>query len=279
MSLSFARPLISLEKTIHARTGRLSRELTKACCRGHTLVVTPAPSDSTRTLLLLYKQPHVYKNAPQGLLCPVGVRVQGFIDKCNLKPLGNWTKDSLPQTALQSITLSGGLGHQPLFDDYKAAVDEVVAFIYRALNSAPVNNGRPTSDSLYATRRVFTKITGRNRDAPSVLSAGDDPMLLCDAIRNTWRVTEKARVGMYVENVGEVGGGSRVPCEPLLLAEGDFVDVCVGFDIVTRYNRSGAQHQVHLTIEHVLLLTPAAENIPMDVEPQSVHIQGPGLDF
>jgi hypothetical protein len=48
--------------------------------------------DHTRGLMLLYKDPPVYPNSPAELMCPVGVRVQGFIERCNLKTLGNWTR-------------------------------------------------------------------------------------------------------------------------------------------------------------------------------------------
>ncbi|KAJ7086500.1 hypothetical protein C8R44DRAFT_893565 [Mycena epipterygia] len=239
----------------------------------------PAPADSTRSLMLLYKEPHVYKNAPEGLLCPVGIRVQGYVDKCNLNALGNWTDESAPQTALQSILLSGSGTHQGIFGEYKAAVDEVVSFIYRTLNARAPESYRSQSDQLYATRRVFTKITAKNRDAPSALTPGDDPMGLCQNIRDHWRVLDKAQVGMFVGDAEDELGGSKVPCEPLLITEGDFVDVCIGFDIVTRRQKGSLVHQVHLTIEHILLLVAAAEIMPMDVEPQPVHVQGPGLSF
>lgn len=48
--------------------------------------------DHTRGLLLLYKNPRILRNAPGGLLCPVGIRVQGFVERCNLKALGAWSR-------------------------------------------------------------------------------------------------------------------------------------------------------------------------------------------
>jgi hypothetical protein len=54
------------------------------------------------------------------------------------------------------------------------------------------------------------------------------------------------------------------------LNEGDFVDVCVGFDIVTCRNRQGKTiHQVHLTIELVLLL--ASATVVPKVSPSFTH--------
>jgi hypothetical protein len=54
------------------------------------------------------------------------------------------------------------------------------------------------------------------------------------------------------------------------LNEADFVSVCVGFDIVTCRDRQGKTiHQVHLTMEHVLLLASAAV-IPK-VSPSFTH--------
>jgi hypothetical protein len=48
--------------------------------------------DHTRGLKLLYKNPPVYANSPADVMSPVGIRVQGFIERCNLKPLGSWIR-------------------------------------------------------------------------------------------------------------------------------------------------------------------------------------------
>jgi hypothetical protein len=65
-------------------------------------------------------------------------------------------------------------------------------------------------------------------------------------------VLKKLSVGVYVE---DEDGNFKAPCDALVFAEGDFVDVCVGFDIVSKKGRDGAMVvQVHLNIEHVLLL-------------------------
>ncbi|KAJ7444273.1 hypothetical protein B0H11DRAFT_1931212 [Mycena galericulata] len=46
--------------------------------------------DMMWSLLLLYKTPHVYPGAPSNMLYPMGVRMQDYIEKCNLRGLGNW---------------------------------------------------------------------------------------------------------------------------------------------------------------------------------------------
>lgn len=51
----------------------------------------PAAQDRTCQFLFVYKHPHIFPNSPPNVLHPVGVRVQGFIEACNLCPLGNWT--------------------------------------------------------------------------------------------------------------------------------------------------------------------------------------------
>ncbi|KAJ7088626.1 hypothetical protein C8R44DRAFT_892691 [Mycena epipterygia] len=104
-------------------------------------------------------------------------------------------------------------------------------------------------------------------------------MRICDSVNEAWRVVDKAQVGMYITDTVNVSGATKVPCDPLLITEGDFVNVCIGFDIVTRQTKGTVFHQVHLTNEHILLLVAAAEVGPMDDVPEVVHVQGPGLSF
>lgn len=60
---------------------------------------------------------------------------------------------------------------------------------------------------------------------------------------------------MYVPDDVDPTDGEAIPCDPLIICQGDFVDVCVGFDIVTKYGHNGELNvQVHLNIQHVLLL-------------------------
>jgi hypothetical protein len=95
-------------------------------------------------------------------------------------------------------------------------------------------------------------VNASNRKQPSALEAGDDPLGLCKELDNDWQVLKKLSVGMYVE---DEDGNFKAPCDALVFAEGDFVDVCVGFDIVSKKGRDGSMViQVHLNIEHVLLL-------------------------
>jgi hypothetical protein len=57
----------------------------------------PSATDRSRTLRLLYRNPPVYKNRPLHVIFPVGVRIQGFVDSCNLRALGNWKRFGLPR--------------------------------------------------------------------------------------------------------------------------------------------------------------------------------------
>lgn len=75
-------------------------------------------------------------------------------------------------------------------------------------------------------------------------------------MENRWRVTNKMQCGQVItDGMGE----SRMEyCNPAQLQVGDFVDVCVSFDIVTRKRPGQARSiQVHLTIQHVILLKSA----------------------
>jgi hypothetical protein len=84
---------------------------------------------------------------------------------------------------------------------------------------------------------------------------GDDPTDSCAAIESEWRVLKKLSIGMYIPDEVDPADGVAIPCDPLVISQGDFVDVCVGFDIVSKYAYNGELNvQVHLNIQHVLLL-------------------------
>ncbi|KAJ7088876.1 hypothetical protein B0H15DRAFT_800820 [Mycena belliarum] len=239
----------------------------------------PNERDASRGLLLLYKNPPILKNAPVDALFPVGIRVQGFVERCNLKPLGTWASGRSAASAIQFIVLTGGQDHGSVFGQYKTAVSSVVDYIYKCLNVTPPANEQD-HDTMFIARRVFTKVTRSNRRVPSALERGDDPLGLCKSIDKEWRVLNKPSIGMYIPDDYDVSDGAIVPCDGMGLTEGDFVDVCVGFDIVHRRGRMGEESvQVHLKIEHVLLLASAQLAAIADDEAQTVAVQNPGLSF
>ncbi|KAJ7774872.1 hypothetical protein B0H16DRAFT_1713320 [Mycena metata] len=239
----------------------------------------PSARDHTRNLLLLYKQPRILPNSPKGILCPVGVRIQGFVERCNLKPLGSWERGKGPQGAIQHIVLSGGKHNADVFREYKATVNEIVKFIARTLGvPVPARVERDDDDALFMARRVFTKVNGVNRGLPSALEPGDDPLDLCSSVHSEWRVLRKLKTGMYMASDMDPDGSYNAPCDAMVITEGDFVDVCVSFDIVTRRGpRNELGIQVHLNIEHILLLVSGADTQTVEEEP--IAIQEPGLTF
>ncbi|KAJ7155912.1 hypothetical protein C8R43DRAFT_949466 [Mycena crocata] len=241
----------------------------------------PRQRDHTRGILLTYRHPHMYANTPKGIICPVGIRVQGFIERCNLKPIGSWSPDKTPQSAFQHIVLSGGKEHGNIFFHYKTAVNDVVKFIHRELDvPPPTHRGEDDPEKMFVRRRVFTKVDVSNRRKASALEPGDDPMEYCKAIDREWRVMSKVAVGMYVPDEIEESEGDKVPCDPMVVSEGDFVDVCVGFDIVTRRSKDNKLVvQVHLNIEHVLVLVPAVEADEQEGTMEPAFFQAPGIIF
>ncbi|KAJ7887530.1 hypothetical protein B0H14DRAFT_2562712 [Mycena olivaceomarginata] len=228
-------------------------------------------ADRSRTLRLLYKNPPPHKNRPPHVIYPVGVRVQGFVDSCNLRPLGNWKRGVPPSSALQCIVLGGGVALDHQFSQYKRAISEITAYIYRCLNVP-----RPPSDvqersTLFAARRVFTKINARNCHLPSALGDGDDPLGDVASVAGNWKVLDKINVGMFVPDDVDPGDGDFVAMDAFHLRPGDFVDVCLGFDIVSRGPRGGRTVQVHLTIDHILLLSAAEQTTIAPPAPETVE--------
>jgi hypothetical protein len=106
---------------------------------------------------------------------------------------------------------------------------------------------------------------------------------------------KKVSVGMYVEEVEE-SEHFKVPCDAMIFTEGDFVDVCIGFDIVSKRGRDGWMNvQVHLNIEHILLLVagpdvgivrlfiyplaPSQNSAQEEDDDGEFAVQAPGLVF
>ncbi|KAF8215297.1 hypothetical protein K438DRAFT_1955274 [Mycena galopus ATCC 62051] len=208
----------------------------------------PSASDRSHAARLLYKEPPLLKNVPSNLIFPVGVRVQGFVDSCNLRKLGNYKKGMPPQAALQAIVLSGG-AHEHVFAQYRAAVFEVVNYIRWCLGLKAFEGGDADRKTMFIARRVFSK--------QSLLEAGDDPLNDAAAVSDSWRVIKKANIGMYVQDEHDPDASVFAAMDAFNVRPGDFVDVCVGFDIVTRGHGSSRTVKIHLTMEHVLMLLPA----------------------
>ncbi|KAJ7893528.1 hypothetical protein B0H13DRAFT_2037378 [Mycena leptocephala] len=139
--------------------------------------------------------------------------------RVNLRALGNWSPGRKPQTALQQIVLNGGRDYGDVFSKYKVAVGEVINYIYRCLDYH-AQDSSTESQSMTILRRVFTQVASWNRNSRCVLEPGNDPLDHMCSLNDEWKVF-------------------------------DFVDVCVGFDIVTRRDRQGKTiHRVHLTMEY-----------------------------
>lgn len=87
-----------------------------------------------------------------------------------------------------------------------------------------------------------------------VLQIEDDPENLCKKMSNEWVVSDKLPIGRKVD------GHKYVRCSPLIIGNGDFVDVAVELDIATSRNASGGNmNHVHLSMQHVIQLVTAQD--------------------
>ncbi|KAJ7868201.1 hypothetical protein B0H14DRAFT_3441348 [Mycena olivaceomarginata] len=218
-------------------------------------------TDRSRTLRLLYRNPPIYKNRPLHVIFPVGVRIQGFVDSCNLRALGNWKRGSPPSGALQCIVLGAAAGLDHQFSQYKTAISEIITYIYRCLNVERPPAVVQERGTIFAARCVFTKRC----------AMGDDPMGDAASVEGQWKVLDKVNVGMFVPDDVDPSDGDFVSMDPFHLRPGDFVDVCVGFDIVSRGPRGAKTVQVHLTIDHILLLAAAEKTTVPEVAEEMVE--------
>ncbi|KAJ7207797.1 hypothetical protein C8J57DRAFT_1257999 [Mycena rebaudengoi] len=240
--------------------------------------------DYTREHLLVYREP---PDESDNTLCPVGVRVQGFVARAILGPLGNWdgTRDGAVG-AVQTLVLEGH-GHDIPWVATMTAVRGIQDLVDLTLvgrgfsRPMPDRPPRPLEEQdLFATRRI----TARNRGARvSVLQEGDDLFGRCATVEGAWMVTRKLSSGRLVYD--EEGLTSFEPYDARAISEGDFVDICIGFDIVAKLgtHRGEMQYHVRRTLQHVLLLRTAAEieasRTEAIVRPPQVTVVEQGLTF
>ncbi|KAJ7286219.1 hypothetical protein C8J57DRAFT_1496888 [Mycena rebaudengoi] len=231
--------------------------------------------DLTREHMLLYRQP---PHAGPNVLCPVGVRVQGFVSRASLGPLGNWDGQRDGAVSAVQVLVLTCHGHTVPWGATMASLGAIRDLVETSLTgrgySRPIMRRPPrplAEQDIYMTRRVFEKITPRNRSLRvSALDDGDDPFGRTAAIQDDWMVTKKLSSGKLVQE--DEGGSYFVPHDPRAIGEGDFVDVCVGFDIVARRapRRGEVEFHVKQTLQHVILLRSAA-----DMEPDRAIVDRP----
>ncbi|KAJ7209370.1 hypothetical protein C8J57DRAFT_1540385 [Mycena rebaudengoi] len=204
-------------------------------------------ADYTREHLLLYKKPPATSD---NALFPVGIRVQGFVLKAALAPLGTWDgKRNTAVSAIQTLALGCG-GHEEPWRATIAALTSIQQLVHTAL----VGGGY--DDSNY--NRGHREIVDREADIvlpDNIQESRDTP--------DEWMVTKKLSSGRLVCSVDN---DYFEPYDSRAIAEGDFVDVCIGFDIVAKRNfkRGEPTYQLRFTIQHIILLKKAEDVVSGD---------------
>ncbi|KAJ6623308.1 hypothetical protein B0H10DRAFT_2213700 [Mycena sp. CBHHK59/15] len=227
-------------------------------------------ADYTREHVLLYKNP---PHAALNTVFPVGVRVQGFIMRSTLGMLGNW--EGTPGTAVsaaQSVALGCGGYREPWHATMLAfrAIEDLVQTSLSSGGFSRPGHRASTRDvvdqELYLTRRVFEKITTRNRGVRlSGYKTGTIHLVTALQSATNGELLEKFR---------------QDDCP------GDFVDVCIRFDIVAKREgkRGEMTYHVRYTIQHILLLKSAADleaelGAPEELRGPLVTVIEQGLSF
>ncbi|KAJ7131645.1 hypothetical protein C8R43DRAFT_1133590 [Mycena crocata] len=220
-----------------------------------------ASRERSRTKLLIYRQP---ADPAPGIVYPVRIRIQGFIQRCNLRPLGAWEGEpDRAKAAIQSIQLHPGdlEGSADAWRATVTAIDNLQAYTYSAMGvqGHPLPPIPAGERSLYFQRRVFTKVLN-NSTGPDRLRAGDDPYGWAAGVRKDWRVTRLLSMGrLFIDEDGaltaSVSAFRSAACDHTAFREGDFVDIGVSVDIaaITK-RRTTPRVDVHMTFQHILLL-------------------------
>ncbi|KAK7038408.1 hypothetical protein R3P38DRAFT_3182489 [Favolaschia claudopus] len=212
-------------------------------------------SDPTRAKSLLYRE----LSAAQTFF-PVKIRFQGRV----LPPLNSMLIEiravGEAKSARQDITLRCGDADDDdgLWESTMRAVDNVKEYIYCVLGApSKARAGVSHLDrTVFAQRRVFTKVRSTNRQLPSALREGDDPHGICEAVAKDWKVTSRLSMGRLAPSM--VDDNRTVACDHTAFKAGDFVDIGVSVEIVTfgRFDEK-PRVDVHFCLEHVLLLRSA----------------------
>ncbi|KAJ6601245.1 hypothetical protein DFH09DRAFT_1127252 [Mycena vulgaris] len=222
-----------------------------------------ASRESSREQVLLYKSPP--RVAVNTTLFPVAVRVQGFISRCNLRPLGNWNGDaSTAISATQSVVIECRGNFVP-WEATLSALRNIEDLVQESLKAYGLTelfldrSGRAGQfQDLYCARRVFQKVTPQTAAALSALEEGDDPLNQCSAIAREWRVMKKLSSGRLLKDIE--GNDYFEAYNARAFTPGDFVDLCIGFEIVSlRPSRrsSDARFKFRPVIQHIVLLRSA----------------------
>ena len=82
-----------------------------------------------------------------------------------------------------------------------------------------------------------------------VLQPNEDPENLCGPISDEWIISNRLTIGRKAD------GNRYVHCSPLIISNGDFIDIAVEFDIASTRNANGVYvNRVHLSMQHVIQL-------------------------
>ncbi|OBZ77797.1 hypothetical protein A0H81_02175 [Grifola frondosa] len=184
-------------------------------------------------------------------MCQLTVRLQGFIDSLNLKPLGNWNgHDHDAPRAIQFINLSSG-GFMPPFTAQKEAMANLRAMISESVGGDTEHDSLEGSN-IVLKRRVFTRVRPTHTPS-SALRVGDDPTGKAARIASRWIVDH--RISAAIQHVD----GRIVPATHMAFHKGDFVDVAVFAEVVTRRTGRTTNVDVNFAVQSVVRLTSVSE--------------------
>ena len=101
---------------------------------------------------------------------------------------------------------------------------------------------------------LITKVPEFGSQPESVLQPEDDPHGWCPRVQKDWVIANRLQVGKK-NNLGVL-----TQCSPLLLTQGDFVDVAVEIDVASDGTSSqNSTVRVHLSLLHIVLLAKASK--------------------
>ncbi|KAJ3474719.1 hypothetical protein NLI96_g12295 [Meripilus lineatus] len=197
--------------------------------------------DRTRRYTLFYASPNTQPSGGLVRRVQVGIRTQGFVQRLNISPLGNWQgTEQTASGATQFLTIGPGNDGNFAFNAQQDALERVREFVLRLLHEEP--NSRRKGGTLLFQRRVFTKFG--EGISTCEMGMGDDPQGRLSRLEGKWVVKDKLAIGKLTTE------GRVVRCPYISIQRGDFVEALVEVTVIT----AGPRRQVAFSLQQVVKL-------------------------
>ncbi|KAJ3487740.1 hypothetical protein NLI96_g3329 [Meripilus lineatus] len=201
--------------------------------------------DRTRRYTLFYTSGN--ENGEGRPRVQLGLRVQGFVQRLNISPFGNWMgTESTATTANQFVAVGPGENGKDAFAAQLQALERVREFVLRLLHQEVVP--RTAGGSLLVQRRVFAKV--RDGDELEAITSREDPQGRAKELNGKWGIKDRLAIGKLVD------GYKIVRCPYITIQRGDFVEMLLEVSVVS----GGTKQHVQFNLQQIIRIEEKARD-------------------